>query len=287
VTALFRRVVNVAVAPKTEGAHGGLGAIEKGLGFELSNLHAIFSAKKNLKPEPNTCKVRIFNLAPETRRVLETSKKLVLRLEAGYPNLVAQLFLGEVRSAHTTRQGPDLITEIDTGDSEKDLQAARIHMVIGPKVPTSVAIAAIARSIPVGQGNVAQVVTRLNAKGSAIFGPGTVLSGSSAQLLTDICRSADLEWSIDDGVLQILDRGKALNDKAVSLSSETGLVGSPTVDHKGIVSALAFIQPDLRPGRKVAFDSLDFRGGYKIQECEYVGDTHGNEWFVKLACRKY
>lgn len=284
-TALFRRVVNVAVAPA--GSGGALGKIESGLGFDLSNLDCVFRAKKNLKAEPNTCKVKLYGLARETRRVLESPKKLVLRLEAGYPDSVGQIYLGEIRTAHTTREGPDIVTEIDTGDSEQAIQGSRINLSVGPKVPTSVAVKAIVESLGVGPGNAAQFYAKLAAGGSAIFGQGSNVWGKSAQRLTDICRSADLEWSIQDGVLQFLDRGKALNDKAVLLSSETGLVGSPSVDQKGIVTAQALIQPDLRPGRKVQFDSLDFKGGYRIEECEYSGDTASLEWYVKMACKKY
>ncbi len=284
----FRRVVNIAVAPKTEGAAGALAAIESSMGFEISNLDCTFQVKKNLKAEPNTCELKVFNLAEETRRTLETPKKLTLRLEAGYPDLVAQLFLGEVRSAHSHREGENIITEISTGDSEKELASSRLALSIGPKVPAQVALMAIARSFKgVGIGNVGAASAKLAAKGSAFFGPGSALYGNSRQMLTDFCRSADLEWSIQDGMLQILDRAKALADKAVYLSAETGLVGSPTVDHKGIVSATAFIQPDLRPGRKVQFDTLSFKGGYRIEDCEYTGDTNGNDWYCKFQARKY
>lgn len=286
-TQLFRRVVNIVVAPKTEGAAGALAAIEGAMGFELSNLDCAFQVKKNLKPEPNTCELKVYNLSRDTRRVLEISKKLVLRLEAGYPDAVAQLFLGEVRSAHTHREGADLVTEISTGDSEKELQKARIQLSVGPKVPAQVALTAIARTLGVGLGNVAPAAAKLAAKGKTIFGPGTVIQGSAAQALTDFCRSADLEWSIQDGVLQILDRAKALDDKAVLLSPDTGLIGSPTVDNKGVLQVTALIQPDLRPGRKIDLRSESFKGGYRIEECEYTGDTSGADWSVKMSCKKY
>lgn len=286
-TALFRRVVNVTVAPKSDNAGGALGAIESTLGFELSNLDCVFRVKKSLKLEPNTCELRIYNLAAETRRTLETPKKLVLRLDAGYPDAVAQLYLGEVRSAHSNREGEDIITEISTGDSEKELATSRINFTVGPKVSASVALLAICRELKVGIGNANQMAAQLQAKGVAFFGPGTVISGNAKQALIDFCRSADLECSIQDGVLQILDRGKALEDQAVYLSPETGLIGSPTIDNKGIVSATALIQPDLRPGRKIQIAAESVKGGFRLQECEYTGDTAGNEWFCKMSAKAY
>lgn len=287
--ALFRRVVNIALAPKTDGASAGLAAIESGLGVQLNNLDCVFHVKKNRKPEPNTCELKIFNLSEATRHLLSTPKKLVLRLEAGYPGAVAQLFLGEVRSAHSYKEGSDVITEVSTGDSEKELQTSRIALSIGPKVPSNVALTAIARSLGVGLGNVPIAAAKLAAKGQAFFGPGTAIYGHAAEMLTDFCRSADLDWWIDDGVLVIVDRGKALEGLAVLLASDTGLVGSPTIDNKGLVTAKALIQPDLRPGHKVAFDTLTLKAsqGYVIHECEYTGDTAGTDWYVKFQAKKY
>jgi len=286
-TALFRRVVSITVAPKTEGAGGALATIESSMGFDLSNIDAVFRVKKSLKPEPNTCELKLFNLAQETRRILQAPKKLVLRLEAGYPDALAQIFLGEVRSAHSHREGPDIITECSCGDSEKELAGARVNLSIGPKVPAHVAMMAIVRELGVGEGNAAVMASKLAAKGVAFYGKGIALYGNAARRMTDFCNSADLEWSVNDGVLQILDRGKALEDKAVLLSPSTGLIGAPTIDHKGIATVTALIQPDLRPGRKIALESAELNGGFRIQDCEYSGDTRGQEWYVKMSCKAY
>jgi hypothetical protein len=280
----FRRVVNVTVAPAGEA--GALAAISSTMGFDISNLDCEFRVRKSLKAEPNTCELRVFNLAQNTRRVLENAKRLVLRLEAGYPEAVAQLYLGEVRSAQSFRDGSDIITEISSGDSEKELAESRLSLTVGPKVPSQVALTAIARSLGVGLGNVAKASAALAAKGSAFFGSGTALYGHSAKLLDDFCRSADLEWSIQDGVLQILDRGAALEDKAVYLSADTGLVGTPTIDNKGILSVTALIQPDLRPGRKIVLEAQALRGTFRIQDVEYIGATAGQEWYAQMSCSR-
>jgi hypothetical protein len=264
-----------------------LGKIESVNGFDLSNLDCVFEVKKSLKPEPNTCKIKLYGLSRETRRVLTAPKKLVVRLEAGYPDLIEQLFLGEVRSAVTTREGPDLVTEITTGDSSKEIATQHINLSIGPSVPVSEALQQICKSLKVGMGNVPKIAAQLAKSGKAFFGPGTALSGYSSQILTDFCRSADLEWSIQDGVLQILARGTVAHPLAVELSSSTGLIGSPSVDHKGLVKATCLIQPGLRPGAKVNFASADFKGGYRIEKTEYSGDTAGTSWYAKLECKKY
>lgn len=144
-------------------------------------------------------------------------------------------------------------------------------------------LAQLAQALGVGLGNVQNAVAKLTARGAQFFGSGTAIVGNAAEELTTFCRSAELEWSIQDGLLQILDRGTSLDDLAVLLSSESGLIGSPSVDHKGIASATALIQPDLSPGRKVTFDSLALKGTYRITDVEYSGDTAGTDWHAKLT----
>lgn len=288
---LFRRVFNLIVAPKSAGAGTALSAIESAQAFQCNNLDCSFKIKKSLKAEPNTCEVKILNLAETTRRVLETPKALIVKLEAGYEGALAQLYLGEVRTAYTTVANTDYVTTLESGDSAKEIATSRINVSMGPKVPADVALASIAKALGVG-GNVAKATAALRAKGVTPFGPGTLLYGKAATILQDFCRSADLEWSIQDGVLQILDRGKALEDKAVLLSPSTGLIESPSInftDKQLLVKAKALIQPDLRPGRKVVFDSLSFKSnkGYVIQSCEYSGDTAGGDWTVSLECKAY
>ncbi len=293
---LFGRSYSLVIAPA--GSPGTLGAIESSLGLDVSLLRIVFKAKKTRRPEPNTATVQVFNLAEPSRRVLEDASKLVMRLDAGYVATgTSQLYLGQVRSAWTISDGNTSTTTITTGDSEKEIQEARIHVPIGPGVPVAYALQAIAKALGVGDGNLAQAIALLQTKGVAtMFGPGRMISGNAARELTDICRSARLEWSIQDGQLQILDLNKPLTDKAILLSSDTGLEGSPTIDYnatsktkKGGVYVKAKVRmiPELAPGRKVVFDSRFVKGGFRIEEIEYSGDTHGNEWGADLVCRSY
>lgn len=280
-TTFFRRVVNLTVAPKDS-------SVLARQGFDLSEVDCTFKVKKSLiGKKPNTCEVKVFNLSASTRKVLESHGTLILRLEAGYEGMVSQLFLGEVRSAHSSLRGTEIVTEIDTGDSEKEIALNKISATYGPKVPAADALRGIAKALGVGMGNVEQASARLLAKGVTTFGSGTAVLGNAARALDDFCRSADLEWSVQDGVLQILDRGAAVNEKAVLLSPETGLIGSPTVDHKGLAEATSLIQPGLAPGKKVVFDCIGFKGGYRIEKCEWDGDTRGTPWYCKMHARVY
>lgn len=295
---LFGRAYSVVVAPT--GSAGALGAIESTLGFDVSNLRCTFKVKKTLKPTPNTCEIKVWNLAGASRRVLEDANKLAVRLEAGYEKTgTSQLYFGETRAA-TTEWDPDgsCISTMTSGDSEKEIAEARIHVSIGPGVPPNVAMMSVARALGVSEGNLTKAAALMATKGlpTTMYGPGTVISGNAARELTDICRSAGLEWSIQDGKLQILNLGAALSDQAVELSSDTGLVGSPQIDFNAsskkkqggiFVKAKCLIIPELACGRKVSFDSREVKGGFRIEQIEYTGDTHGDDWYAEIVARSY
>ena len=287
-TALFRRAVTLKVVPRSASSiPGALAAIESTMGFELSNLDCVFQVKKTLKPEPNTAEIKVFNLAERTRAVLETPERIGVLLEAGYAGRTCQVFFGEVRSAHSYREGSDIITELSTGDSEEALATARFNMAVAAGSSPLQVLNVLVAEMGVGAGNVAAAASMLAAKG-VTFGP-TVFHGNAAKNLTDICDAGGIEWSVQDGVLQFLERGKPLSEVAVLLGPGSGLLGSPTVDHKGIVTAQALIQPGLEPGRKVAFETSNLKPtqGFIVQEAQYTGDTAGNDWQVKLTGRRY
>lgn len=270
--------------------------------IRTETLRCVFRVTKHLKPDPNTIDLKIYNLTEDHRKSLENiperpkDTKLaalvsdltahnVVRLEAGYEDGMSQLYLGEVRAAHSSQDGPDVITEVASGDGEKDMQVTRISVPLGPKTSRDVALRAIVKALGCGEGNMDKAIESLNVPEGEGYAAGGVLYGSAADEMEAFCKAAQLDWSIQDGKLLLLDRGAALAGTALSLSSETGLIGSPAVDSKGIVTAKTLMIPDLFPGRAVVFDAKSLKGGYRVEECTYQGDTHGAEWYIEIKCK--
>lgn len=246
-----------------------------------------FSVKKTLKPDPNTASVKIYNLSKATREKLTNPKRASLRIEAGYVERLSQIYLGDVRALSPGEiRGPDIVTELSSGDGGQEIQKANLQIPIGAKTPNGTALTAIAKALGVGLGNVPKVSAALASKGSAVFPRGTVLTGNVSRVLSDFCRSAGLEWSVQDGVIQILDLGKGLETNPYVLSSDSGMIGAPAIGSDGKVSVSTLMIPELRPGMRVMFETFAVNGVYRISEAEYQGSTHGNEWTIKLSCEK-
>lgn len=268
---------------------------------QVRDLRCQFKVKKTLKADPNTCEIKITNLGQDNRDVLSspTGGKLRVTLEAGYKNAgTSLLFAGEVRAAFTEWEGPDCTTTVTTGDSEKEMQESRIHATVSAGAPVGDVLHSIAKSLNVGLGNIDQALAILAAKGSVtgMWAPGTVVSGNAKRVMTDFCRSANLEWSVQDGKLLFVDRGKPLAGLAIQLDSNSGLEGSPSVDFKAggktqaggiVVKCKTRLIPDLTPGRIVVLKAKEVKGNYRLEEVSYVGDTHGESWGAELTLRSY
>lgn len=254
-------------------------------GLDVSGFDIDFTIEKTLKPEPNTCDIKVYNLSEVNRKILSGSK-LTVKLEAGYKGATSLLYFGEVRAAWTDRQGPDFITHLESGDGEKEIAKSRINVARGAKVPIFSALSSIVEAIGVGQGNVGAIESVLLSRGIASINGGS-LTGSAASRLTDLCRSAGLEWSIQNGAIQILDIGKTISTQALTISSDTGMIESPTVDSGGILSVTTLIIPGLQPGVLVNMDSLFYKGGYRIERCKWAGQIYGNNWQCSWEAKKY
>lgn len=262
---------------------------------QFNALDVQFSVVKTLKPQPNTCELTVWNLNEEHRQQLQqlqskeklATKGIPCKIEAGFKDAVSQIWLGDLRTVETTREGPDFLTKLTSGDGERGWQNGRIHVSYGPGTSIDTALRAMARALGVGEGNLAKVVSQLRIAGSSIFSAGVVISGSAATHITEIARSAGLEVSIQDSALQFLDLNKSAAGTAVRLAADTGLVDSPTVDPKGVLTAKTLMIAGLQCGGLVTVDSRFVKGTFRIEKCTWDGERAGNDWFCTVQGSRY
>lgn len=253
------------------------------IGFDMT-----FAVKKDLKPQPNTCDLKVFNLTEEHRSAIEQKKTAQVQVEAGYENGTSILFLGTLRTSLSVWQGPDCITALSSGDGEKAIQTARVNIPVKKNTKTPDVLKAVAKALGVGDGNLNSALAKLKASGIGdFFSQGTVLTGSASREMTAICRSCGLTWSIQDGKLQILPLRQSLDGTAINLSPDTGLIGSPTVDNKGVMSCKMLLIPDVLPGRKLVLKSDRLKGQYRIEEVNSSGDTASTDWYHDIKAKRY
>jgi hypothetical protein len=310
---LFNRFAQITIGANTGYQTGASQSVSQQGGVQITYIGGMtgldlwFQIKRSLKPkEPSTCDLKIWNLADSTRQAINAftntgfqaggappgsktgglSTTIVpVKIVAGYVGNISTVFLGNMRSAQTVQDNTDLVTELNTGDSDESTILARSSRSFPPGANAyNVALSIIQNDMGCGIGNIASVQAILAA--SPLFKSGAIVKGNSMEHLSDIATACGLEVSVQGGATQWVTAGRPLGGQAYLLSSgdtatssvNTGLTGSPTVDTKGVLHAECLLLPGLAPGQPIQIDAKFVQGWFRILSLELKGDTKGTDW---------
>lgn len=257
-------------------------ALEIPCGNDAFDLH--FDIKKDLTGKPNRATIQVYNLNADHRAALSqraSQGPIRVKLDAGYGTELHQIFDGDVRILyHSCDTGTELITRIETADGDHLVSTSRISRSWAPGTPVSTVIRDVANALNIGEGNVRAATAGALLEGlGPTFPGGTAVSGRVFQELTRICRSAGIEWSIQDGTLQFLLTDKALNATAVVVTADTGMENSAKIDHKGRLHVKMRLIPVVFPGRKI---QLADKSVWRVSKAHYQGETRGHAWGIQV-----
>lgn len=270
---LYLRDAELIVGPKVTATNGPVEPVEA----KVFRTRINFEVNQDNTGNANKAKINVYNLNSESRTFLE-QKNLVVFLKAGYKNSsLSTLFFGDVDEKNgikVERSGPDIITTIEAGDAEKTLRNARISLGLAPGATNLQIIAAAAKALNVSlsyQTNIRKIV----------FQNGYSNIISAKDVLDQLGRQANFEWSIQNGELQILSPEETDQQEAVFLSAQTGLIGFP-VKTQDKVEFKSLLNPSIRPGRAVRLESKifleDAGANVKVTKASFKGDTHQGPW---------
>lgn len=249
--------------------------------IEVTGLRMQFKIEKTLTKTPNTCEVLITNLSEKSRAGMQAKGSRII-VSAGYPSTQAQIFSGDARLIEHVHVGPDWITKIQCGDGERAYQFARVNTSFAGGTRVVDVLKAAARSMFVDPGN-------LNEKAAALtqqFVNGYAMQGKASREFDKVLAPTGLEWSIQDGRMQLLAPGEANKDVVVEISPTSGLIGSPehgTPEKKGgpaVLKVKSLLQPSAKPGGRVRVVSAEHNGIFRVLKVSHNGDTAGGEWYT-------
>ncbi len=271
---LFQRTGRIIVAKPTGFFQQGGNAIE------IRDLRIRFDVQKTIGKEPNTCEVVISNLKRETRTEL-SAKPLHVRVEAGYDGAPQQVFVGDLRWSESVHRGVDWETKLDIGDGERALKHARVNRAFKPGVKARDAVREVATSMGL---TVPRLSTDIERALDNQFVSGLSLSGSASRELTRLVQPYGIEWSVQDGRLQLLAPGEVRADRPIVINQDAGMIGvpeygSPPEKKKPpTLTVQTLLLPAVTPGGKIFLDTRSVKGLFKVQKVRHQGDTHGSDW---------
>jgi hypothetical protein len=269
---LFGRVWRVTIGPPGQ------------TGRSWDDMRIRFRIHKTGDSTPNKLDLAIFNLAKDSRHYIENGgKKYAVRVEAGYKGDMPLLFTGRLeladsdnRSRHaSSHQGADWTTSVEGRDGVREYRATVLSKSFGPKTSEETILHEIANAMGVDVGKLPKGLSKNQ------YNHGRSLSGPATYELDALCRTRGLRWSIQDGVLQVLPIGEALDPTAFVISPATGLIGSPVRTERG-VRLRSLLRGGINPGRLVKVEAEDLKGTYVAEDVVHQGDSHENDWYTDI-----
>lgn len=253
------------------------------------NVRISFDIIKNNAVQANKAKIRIYNLSKESRRFLNENDfpgKIQLTLEVGYIKTgLKVLFIGDVERSSYKRTGPDWITEIECKDGLQAIQEVKLDKSYAGDA--TVNIQTVVQDIykelkDKARVNVDTIKAHLAEKvDSEKLDWGLNIQGLAMKSLETLLAKQGKETSIQNNALAIAEPKD--KTRAITISPETGMIGSPVTREKGI-EFKALINPILQPSgetNSIFLLSEGFNSIYRVRSLKFKGDTHDNPWFMQ------
>ncbi len=277
--------------------------IDASRGVNTPGLRIQFAVARDEKRQPNSCEFRVYNLKRSTREALAAANEVSVSLEAGYVGFTGQIFLGDLRSVRTERQGADFVTIVRGGDGEALLRTAKINRTFRAGTSVGEVLKGLGAALGVGRGNVDAAARALTERLPA----STTLCGLIFDELEAFCRTHGLRWSVQDSALQVRTGDEPVRaGQAPLLRADSGLLGQCAIEAHGkatksgdvkavgsgkagkkLVSGSCLLRPELLPGVPFRVESETFTGNLVCTQSTARGDSHGSEWQTDWVGRPY
>ena len=202
-----------------------------------------------------------------------------------------RLFAGQVTEASTRKSGADVITILNVGVDYVELN----HQTISKLVPEGRTYEDVIEEIAKELGTSRNVITGVNCKNPVI--DGYPLSGTPRQMLDEVCRANQMDWSIDDKVLYVSDTTESHTtdiNSVVVISQSSGLLDRPylttgdvnrSVKDKKKKRGLQFrclIIPELVAGSLIKLEYEELTGYYRIDSMRIKGGWRVDDWSMDI-----
>lgn len=258
------------------------------VGFEIGGtspyaLHISFSVQKQELESSNTAKVQVWNLNKQNLATLEAENCFLL-LKAGYGNTLPVILSGTVSHTGTRKDGSDMLTEIEVVDGLMEVRDTWVSMSYAGLVNTKKIL----------DDTAAQMGLTVTYSYNATFADipnGFSFVGQAKNALSKACAVSGLEWSIQNGVLQIKKPGDVMNREVYVIGPETGLIEIPervqisSSDDAGTpqmgYDLVYLLNGAIGVGDYVQVQSKYLTGFFRVYSLEIDGDNLSGAWQCK------
>ena len=245
-------------------------------------LNIKFEAKKTIISDVNELKLQIFNLNLDKRNKLikdkaqqsGNEKYLQVILQVGYSTLV-DVFIGNVYEAGSSKVGADWITTLVCKDGGFDFRNSFTSKTVAPSIDIT---DELIKDMPnTNKGKISRPNTRIRPK---------VLVGNTTNLIEENLQD-DEAYFIDNEKLNVIKNNELLDDFAVEVSKDTGLLNAPLKQESFIICE-TLMNPVIKVGGQILLKSsiIELNNLYRVDTMQFTGDFRGQDWKQTLYLRK-
>ncbi len=264
---------------------------------EIRNLRVIFDVQDQTSDDPARGRIQIYNMNAENRRAIRFEKLRQLnkfsdtiKIKAGYPDNIKQVYLGVIISAVNTKVGPDWITTIEAQPEIARLLSAEVKSRTYSKgFPKGAILLELleALNIPLPKLELEKIkATFLGATISSswtIFGPATEVlkrftgdHGSWRNLIN---------VRYQGNLVSLLPAGESINAIPIRINA-ANLIGTPSIIDSGINFSTQ-LNPSITLQTLVRVESetvkdLTTSGNYVAVNVTHRGDNREGDFITQV-----
>ena len=245
--------------------------------LSITQLRVAFEIDKTINEKPNPAKIQVWNLNRDHINQLLSQDYKKASLSVGY-NELRQIYSGDITKVRIQRDGLDFVLTLECSDGHVAYTQSRAKTTLKAGATDKQIVEEIQKTMPKVQAGAMDIPNQRK------LPRGKVLNDNSRDILTKVARNNGADWSIQDGSLIFLPKDKVLNDEAVLISQETGMINAPEQTDDGL-EITCLLNPALQIGGLVKVESIIeyFNGEYKVIKLAHSGDGLGGDWQSKMT----
>jgi hypothetical protein len=286
-------------------------------GLDLSAMRIKFEIHHMTTQSPNTLIARVYNLSKTTAKIIQNEFTTV-QLSAGYEDNIGLIFKGDIKQKITGRETPtETYIDIIAADFDAAYTLATVQTTLAAgSTPRDHWNAVLTQMKPFG---VTEGYVSPGILDQPKYPRAVTLYGMAREVLRTLARTANANWSIQSGKLNMVSKTSSIPGNAVVLNSATGLIGLPTETITGIM-VRALINPNFKVDTILQIDQasidraqltqlgtsgaqqLGTLGGtgpdgkqiqgtlgtgdgfYRVLYIDWNGDNRGTSWYADMDC---
>lgn len=293
-TQQFLRTVNLIVS-------------KGGKGLDLSELKiefAVFAPDAQARMPP-TATIRVYNLRRDTASKIEKEFDHV-SLQAGYgePGVIFDGTIVQVKKG--ALNSTDSFVDIFASDLDEFYNFAMVSKTLAAGSTPRDQLNAIIDASSASGVKVGSVPSELGTGGT--LPRGKVLFGMSKDRVSDVAKSTNTSWFVQNGQLNVIKDTGYLPGEVVVLNSATGMIGVPETTNAG-VEVKCLLNPRIKVGTRIKINEADVTkltvkqqgvfpnygaityvantaadGIYRVLVIEHFGGNRQNEFESHITC---